>query len=122
MRGRSNAIKLLNDLMNGEEKNFTRIVEDEAADLHAMLLTSKPGFILVKPETLRIISKLRKFREDTGAEICFTLDAGPNVHILYLAAAREPTLAFIGSDLVALCENGKWIDDRTGNGPELKNP
>ena len=122
MRGMSNAKKLLNGLINGDEKNFTRIVEDEAADLHAMLLTSKPGFILVKPETLRIISKLKQFREDTGAAISFTLDAGPNVHILYPAAARESILAFIGSDLAALCENGKWIDDRTGCGPELKNP
>jgi len=87
-----------------------------------MLLTSKPGLILVKPETLRIISKLKKFREDTGAAISFTLDAGPNVHILYPAVARESILAFIGSDLVALCENGKWIDDMTGNGPEIKNP
>jgi diphosphomevalonate decarboxylase len=118
-RGMSNAKTLLQTLINGDVENFVTIVEEEAADLHAMLLTSKPGVILIKPETLTIISKLRQFRRDTGSKVCFTLDAGPNVHILYPAESRESIVSFIRSDLIDLCENGKWIDDKTGNGPEL---
>lgn len=118
-RGMSNAKTLLHILNNGDEEDFITIVEEEAADLHAMLLTSKPGVILIKPETLTIITKLKQFRRDTGSKVCFTLDAGPNVHILYPAEARESIVSFIRSDLINLCENGKWIDDKTGNGPEL---
>ena len=60
------------------------IVESEALTLHAMMMTSMPYFILMKPNTLEIINKIWKFREETRYYIlCFTLDAGANVHVLY---------------------------------------
>jgi diphosphomevalonate decarboxylase len=59
------------------------VVESEALTLHAMMMTSMPYFILMKPNTLEIINAIWKFRNDTKTPVCFTLDAGANVHVLY---------------------------------------
>ena len=48
-----------------------------------MMMTSMPYFILMKPNTMEIINKIWKFRQETGLHLCFTLDAGANVHLLY---------------------------------------
>jgi diphosphomevalonate decarboxylase len=64
---------------------FGRIIKvvSEALTLHAMMMTSMPYFILMKPNTLQIINAIWKFRNDTKIPVCFTLDAGANVHVLY---------------------------------------
>jgi diphosphomevalonate decarboxylase len=48
-----------------------------------MMMTSMPFFILMKPNTLQIINAIWKFRSETQIPVCFTLDAGANVHVLY---------------------------------------
>jgi diphosphomevalonate decarboxylase len=119
--GQLNTIRLINALKNGNEKEFRNIVEYEAANLHAMFLTSNPCFILVKPDTLNILNKLQQFRNETHLEFSYTLDAGPNIHVLYPGNIRREMLAFIQSELVAFCENRKWLDDKIGRGPEIIN-
>ncbi len=116
--GRSDAVNLIEALKKGDEESFRKIVEYEAANLHAMFLTSDPYFILMEPGTLHVINRIVDYRKETGLEFCFTLDAGPNVHLLYPARVRTRLLAFINSELIKYCENGKWIDDKTGSGPE----
>jgi diphosphomevalonate decarboxylase len=37
---------------------FIKIVESEALTLHAMMMTSMPYFILMKPNTLQIINAI----------------------------------------------------------------
>jgi diphosphomevalonate decarboxylase len=54
---------------------FIKVVESEALTLHAMMMTSMPYFILMKPNTLEIINAIWKFN-DTKTPVCFTLDAG----------------------------------------------
>jgi diphosphomevalonate decarboxylase len=115
----SNFNDLLNALKSGDEEAFVRIVESEALNLHAMFLTSSPGYILMQPGTLAIIDKIRKYREATGTFLCFTLDAGPNVHLLYPKHLRTNIQEFITSELLQHCENERWIDDEIGDGPVL---
>lgn len=74
---------LLNALRTGDYQRFVEITEAEALALHAMMMTSQPSFLLMEPESLNIIRQIRTFREETGIPVCFTLDAGPNVHVLY---------------------------------------
>ncbi len=114
-----NAHELIHALKNGNEKHLRDITEYEAANLHAMFLTSNPYYVLIMPETLHIINKLKRLREDTGIPFTFTLDAGPNIHLLYPEAVREKMVSFIKSELTPFCENGRWIDDKIGKGPEL---
>jgi len=113
-----NLAELKEVLMNGNQKRFIEIVESEALTLHAMMMTSMPYFILMKPNTLQIINKIWEFRQSTGSNICFTLDAGANVHVLFPKAEQEKVYEFIKSELVAYCQNGHYICDRVGQGAQ----
>ena len=108
------AIKTI--LETGNLDEFIKIVESEALTLHAMMMTSLPYFILMKPNTLEIINKIWKFRNDTNIPVCFTLDAGANVHVLYPENVRESVLQFIAAELVGYCQNGQYICDEIGTG------
>ncbi len=107
-----------NVLENGDLNQFIKIVESEALTLHAMMMTSMPYFILMKPNTLEIINKIWKFRNETKIPLCFTLDAGANVHILYPENVRVETLQFIKDELVGYCQNGQYICDEIGFGAQ----
>jgi diphosphomevalonate decarboxylase len=103
-------------LSSGNVAEFIKIVESEALTLHAMMMTSMPYFILMKPNTLEIINKIWKFRNETQTPVCFTLDAGANVHVLYPENVKENVLQFIQDELVDYCQNGQYICDEIGNG------
>ncbi len=111
-----NLTKLVGVLKAGDLKSFIEIMESEALSLHAMMMTSLPYFILMKPNTLEIINKIWTFRQDTGLHIGFTLDAGANVHVLYPENEAKQIYEFIKNELVAYCENGHYICDRIGFG------
>lgn len=111
-----NLAKLKMVLENGDLEQFIQIVESEALTLHAMMMTSLPYFILMKPNTLEIINKIWKFRNETQTPVCFTLDAGANVHVLYPENVSETVLQFIQAELVGYCQNGNYICDQIGQG------
>jgi len=103
-------------LTAGNVAEFIKLVESEALTLHAMMMTSMPYFILMKPNTLEIINKIWKFRNETQIPVCFTLDAGANVHVLYPENVKEKVVQFIQDELVGYCQNGQYICDEIGNG------
>ncbi len=70
-------------LKTGDLKKFIKLTEAEALELHALMMTSNPNYILMQPDTLKIIHLIREIRNRTDLPVCFTLDAGANVHILY---------------------------------------
>lgn len=111
-----NLDKLITIFENGNLEEFIKIVESEALTLHAMMMTSMPYFILIKPNTLHIINAIWKFRNETKIPVCFTLDAGANVHLLYPENTAVTVLQFIKNELVGYCQNGQYICDEIGNG------
>ena len=104
---------------SGDLDEFVKIIESEALTLHAMMMTSMPYFILMKPNTLEIINAIWKYRHETKVPLCFTLDAGANVHILYPKKVSETVLQFIKSELVGYCQNGQYLCDEIGIGSQL---
>ena len=114
-----NISKISKVLQNGNMKEFVAIVESEALSLHAMMMTSSPYFILMKPNTLKIINKIWKFRAETNSHICFTLDAGANVHVLFPENEKEQVNNFITSELIRFCQENHYICDRIGTGAKL---
>ncbi len=112
----TNITKLKEILNSGDLDAFIEVVESEALTLHAMMMTSLPYFILMKPNTLLVINKVWQYRKETGAKLCFTLDAGANVHLLYPNSEKDQVLDFIKSELVAYCQNGQYISDKIGLG------
>ena len=95
---------------------FVEIVESEALSLHAMMMTSNPYFILFKPNTLSIIEKIWDLRKNNKIPICFTLDAGANVHLLYPFEFKNIVKIFIEDELKEFCQNGQYILDYVGVG------
>ncbi len=114
-----NISKLSNILQNGDLDAFVNLVESEALTLHAMMLASNPYFILMKPNTLKIIEKIWEYRKNTDSNICFTLDAGANVHVLFPEKEKEKANTFITNHLLAFCQNNQYICDSVGTGARL---
>ena len=113
-----NIKNLLTALKSGDLDTFINITESEALQLHALMMCSNPSFILMKPNTLNIINEIKSFREETKIPLCFTLDAGPNVHLLYPDSEAEKVESFIKSELLKYCNQGCWIADHVGDGPK----
>ena len=111
-----NMSKLISIFKTGDLNAFIKIVESEALTLHAMMMTSMPYFILMKPNTLEIINKIWAYRNETNSKICFTLDAGANVHVLYPENEKENVMEFIKDELIVYCQNEHYISDQIGFG------
>jgi len=116
MQAHKNLTKMQSVLADGDLNEFIAIVESEALTLHAMMMTSSPYFILMKPNTLEIINRIWKFRETTETHVCFTLDAGANVHVLYPENEKDIVYPFIQKELLKFCQNEHHICDRIGFG------
>lgn len=71
------------------DRNFAAmapIVEDDALAMHAVMMTSDPPLIYWQPATIAIIHAVRAWRAE-GVPVCFTIDAGANVHCVCEASA-----------------------------------
>lgn len=113
-----NTQRMLDILKAGEQNDFALLTESEAMHLHAMMMTSNPYYLLMEPNTLAIIQKIKRYRENTKIPVCFTLDAGANVHFIYPKNEQENIRPFIEQQLLPLTVNNLWIDDSVGKGPK----
>ncbi|MDX2002833.1 MAG: hypothetical protein SFW35_10400 [Chitinophagales bacterium] len=116
-QAKSSMAALLQAVATGDMEAFIGIVENEALTLHGLMMNSQPSVVLIKPNTLEIIHRLRTFRRDTGYPVSFTLDAGPNVHVLYPLSIKNEVESFINQEMAVYCANGYWIKDQVGTGP-----
>ena len=109
---------LLVALANGDLATIGKITEDEALTLHALMMCSDPSYILMEEGSLSVINKIKAFRKQTNIPVYFTLDAGPNVHVLYPSEFEAQVSPFIHSELKPYCHEGKIIKDSVGPGPK----
>ena len=114
-----NIKNLLSALKSGDLDTFINITESEALQLHALMMCSNPSFILMKPNTLNLINEIRHFRDETKLPVCFTLDAGPNVHLLYPDSEAKQVEKLVKKTLSNYCVGNQWIDDEVGGWPKL---
>jgi diphosphomevalonate decarboxylase len=117
-QARQRLYRLLMALRNGDLELFGTIAENEALTLHALMMTSNPSYLLMQPSTLEMIYRIRDFRKQTGHPVYFSLDAGPNIHLLYPESVVHVVRPFVEEQLVPLCENEDWLTDWVGEGPE----
>lgn len=117
-----NLNKIIDAIRDDNYRIIAEISENEALSLHALLITASSGGLLLRPNTLHVVEEIKKFRDSTGLDLFFSIDAGPNVHLIYYEDQREAVLQFVKQTLSQYCENGQWIDDKMGNGPKLMTP
>lgn len=109
--------ELTTHLTSGDVNGFIELVETEALSLHAMMLTSRPSYILMKPETLAVIEKIKRYRQTEKVPVCFTLDAGANVHLLYPKEFINTVMDFVKNELLGYCKESQYLCDEVGDGP-----
>lgn len=67
-------------------------VEADAISLHVVAMTSRPPIYYWAPATIRLIHAVQEWRRN-GLPVYFTLDAGPNVHLICEAKHEADVLA-----------------------------
>lgn len=68
-------------ILNRDFQAFADIVELDSNLMHAVMLTSQPQLYYWQPATLDVMESVIEWRAD-GVPVCFTIDAGPNVHVI----------------------------------------
>jgi diphosphomevalonate decarboxylase len=70
------------------------LIEEDAVMMHAVMMTSRPALYYWAPATLGVIQAVQSWRAG-GLPVYFTIDAGPNVHLICQArdAARVESRA-----------------------------
>ncbi len=74
-----------------DKKNFNgfgKLIELEALEMHAIMLTSWPSLIYWEPSSLAVMKLVKRMRE-AGISVYFTIDAGPNIHVVCLKKDLE---------------------------------
>jgi diphosphomevalonate decarboxylase len=64
-------------------ETFAEVVERDSNLMHAVMMTSRPPLFYWQPATLTVMDHIRHWRAE-GVNVCYTLDAGPNVHCICL--------------------------------------
>ena len=119
LQAESNMKKLVDSILKGDWDAFQSVVENEALSLHSLMMSSKNPYILMHPRSLAVIEKIKEMRAKTGVKCCFTLDAGPNIHLLCPKSEKVAVKRFVENDLKGFLENERWIEDSVGDlGPK----
>lgn len=72
-----------------QSKDFNELASITELDsnlMHAVMMTSQPPLFYWSPESLSLMNTIPRLRQ-SGLPVCYTLDAGPNVHVICLADA-----------------------------------
>ena len=78
------------------EKTFSKvgqIAERNALTMHATMMASDPPVIYWSPESVRTMQRVWNAR-DEGLDLFFTMDAGPNIKLLYEAHEQKHVLEY----------------------------
>lgn len=93
-------------------------LEAECLEMHSVAMTGTPAVCYLKPETTEFTTWVREQRSLGWLPAWFTIDAGPNVHLI---CERQ------NQDLVVDAINKKWRErrtkimiDRIGEGPMIQ--
>lgn len=115
-QAKTNFRSIVSALKSGDVEEMGRILESEALSLHSMMMTSPVPYTLLKPNTLAAIEMIWHFRKETKIPLYFTLDAGPNLHLIYPEVFQNKIKTFISHELSPFTQ--KVIEDERGEGPQ----
>ena len=68
-------------IQNCDFDALAEVVELDSNLMHAVMITSTPPLLYWQPETIGILRAVQSMR-NAGLPVCYTIDAGPNVHVL----------------------------------------
>ncbi|MGA3296393.1 MAG: diphosphomevalonate decarboxylase [Candidatus Bathyarchaeia archaeon] len=68
-------------IQKGDLDQVCQMAETESLSLHAITMTGKTGLILMSPDTIRVIQRIRHLRSEEHIPVWYSLDTGPSVYI-----------------------------------------
>ncbi len=80
-----------------KEKDFIRfgeLVESEALEMHAVMLTSTPALIYWQPGTVQLMRYVHKWRAE-GLPVYFTMNTGQDMHLLVESKDSERLITLL---------------------------
>ncbi len=77
-----------NAILSRDFEAFADVTERDSTLMHAVMMTGNPALFYWQPASLAVMESVRNWRK-AGNPICYTLDAGANVHCLTLAANAD---------------------------------
>lgn len=89
------------------------VLETEAVELHLVAMSSRPPVFYWSPGTLRVMEAVRSLRTEEGIGAYYTIDAGPNVHVICRPQDEERVV----ERMRALRPVRSVLRDRVGAGP-----
>jgi len=75
-------------ILNRDFDALATIIEQDSNLMHAVMMTSQPALFYWQPASLLIMNEVRAWRQ-AGLAAGYTLDAGPNVHVICEASAAD---------------------------------
>ena len=88
-RARTRQTALLNALIKQQWRSCFELAWQDFWDMHALFTTASPPFDYITPDTLWVLQQINDFWEQQGDGPIATLDAGPNVHLLWRSNQTE---------------------------------
>jgi diphosphomevalonate decarboxylase len=73
-------------ILDRDFEALASVVELDSNLMHAVMMTSTPALFYWEPASLCVMKCVSQWRQ-SGLAVCYTLDAGPNVHVICQAAA-----------------------------------
>lgn len=83
-----------NSILDRDFHSLASIAELDSNLLHAVMMTSFPPLFYWEPPTLAVMQAVRNARVE-GLPVFYTIDAGPNVHVICPTSAAENTSALL---------------------------
>jgi diphosphomevalonate decarboxylase len=80
------------------ERDFSALaqaIELDSNMMHAVIMTGKPPVLYWEPETITVMQEVRFWRVH-GTPVCYTIDAGPNVHVITQADSADQVAESLG--------------------------
>lgn len=93
---------------------FADVVEMDSNLMHAVMMTSRPPLFYWLPLSLTVMDAVRRWRQE-GMQVCYTLDAGPNVHCVCVRSDADR----VSERLRALSDTLDVLSAAPGGGAQL---
>jgi diphosphomevalonate decarboxylase len=82
-------------ILDRDFEAFASVIELDSNLMHAVMMTSTPPLLYWQPATLSVILAVQDWRKN-GLPVCYTIDAGPNVHVLCLSSVASQVVEWLG--------------------------
>jgi diphosphomevalonate decarboxylase len=79
-------------ILDRDFSTLSNLAESDTLSMHAVMMTSRPSLLYWSPGTVAVMHAVQAWRRD-GLPCCFSIDAGPNVHVLATPSAAPEVAA-----------------------------